>query len=124
MERTLVFEALDFAFAPAGIQTRGAKVLAVQFAVAQRAQETPASAAGKDRLFFGMVETTGFAFDQQRLGSFAGIYPAKKSRKYFNFQLGLARRARNQVLPVENVIQQDSAAFGTLNQRRVHLTCK
>lgn len=120
VQHAMVFEASDFAFGTARFQAGRAKVLAVEFTIAQRTEKSAAAFARKNRFFLRMIETTRFCLLHQRLAFLARCDPAKQGGKNFNLQQFAAGRAGNQFGQIEYVSQQGRLAFGAGDQWVIH----
>src|SRR6266540_597496 len=116
----MVLEVLEPALFLARLETHRAKMLAVEFAIAQGAEKTPARLAGDDRFFLWMIKAAGFPFDQQVLADLAFDRPFEVSRKEIDFNGGGAGRAGNQFGRAENFPDQRSVAFGAGDQALTH----
>src|SRR5579859_8118799 len=120
VKRALVFQAFDFAPGFSRFQAGRAEMLSMEFAITQGTEEPPTTLAGYDRLLLRVIETTGFALNQDGLAASADTLVAKQGGKNFNLQRCAARRAGRQVRLVEDAFQEPSLAFGALNQRSTH----
>jgi hypothetical protein len=88
IEQPMTVEVDDLAFFPPRFQTDRAEMLAVQFHVAQGAQESPAMIAGDGGLFLRMIEAARLIIHQS-LSGFPRLEGAEKGGKHIN----LDRRA-------------------------------
>src|SRR3954454_8235952 len=82
----LVLEFFDFALFTARFQAGRAEVLAVQFAIAKRAEKPAATLSGEHGLLLGVIKTTCFAIHQDGFSLLPRSGPAEQGGKDLDLQ--------------------------------------
>jgi len=113
VERPVILQILDFTLCLSCFQTDRAEMFAVQFAVAQRAHESAAALAREHGLLGGMIETGGFAIDQNDFTRFGRPGAAEQSGKNFDPQQVLTSVTRREVRLIESPLDERRSALGT-----------
>ena len=103
LAHAVVLQILPGAFLLTALQARRAKVLIVQFNVAERAKEASTIPTGHNRLFLWMIKAARFSFHEQVLRRLAANGPAKAGRENKDLEPGTALGARHELRSVEEL---------------------
>src|SRR6516164_7250211 len=113
VESPSVFETPDLSLRLPRFKTLRTEMLAVQFAIAQRAQEPAATVAGENGFPCPMEKTSRCTFDQYDFSTRNRSVLAEHRRKNLDLQQTLTRRAWFQVRLVERRHGQGRPALWT-----------
>ena len=95
-------------------------MIAVQFAIAYRAQEPAAAVAGQDGFSAVMIKASGFTLHQLEFTGLGWSILSKQSGEYLDLQRGLTCRTFGEAESIKAIIGQGRLALRTLRRERGH----
>jgi len=113
VQRSPIFQALDFALRLPCLETWRTEMFPIQFTVAQSAHKTAATLAREHSFFAGMVKTSRLALAQYDFAAPGRSSPAKQSGENFDLQQALASRTWLQAGLIEHALDERRSALGT-----------